>query len=496
MAAQNPFAPYAVQVTDGMMKYRRRGDFFQTRDEFRPRRWDLVEIEAARNEHEPFQVVIYAADTTLKDVAICMGAFRGAKQGALDPAMITPYLVHYLYLPSDGASYPDALMPFHPFDLPVGETQSVWFDVSIDEAVEPDVYEGTVTVRPSDLPEQSVAIRLTVHPFALPDVAPTRTSFGLNAGQISRWYGAAPGTREFEALHDTYYWFLIEHLITPQDLPVPLEPERMRRYLDDPGVTGVRIPFSPDPAVQERNIRLLKEHGWLDKAYWYPVDEPYRRDEYDRLIAAARTIHAIEPRAKVICPYYRNPEFAPDTTAIQHLIGSVDIWCALTSYFHEDALAERRAAGDDIWWYTCCVPLEPYPNFQIQMSSLDHRILFWLQRYYDIQGFLYWSVNTWTDDPYTTLPAIWLDSRQCNAYSDGLLLYPGPDGPVSSIRLELIREGLEDMHYFNLLERHAGRDEVRRFLRQAVGGPAYYERDTRNLMSLRSRLAQWINRYA
>ena len=493
MTSQNPFSPYAVCATNSMLKYRRQGDFFQTRDEFKSMRLDRVCIEAARNEHEPFQVVILAADTDLKDVTIEAGAFRSAGGSVFDHAAITPYLVHYLCEPLSEAMYPDALLPIQPFDLPAGESQVIWFDVSVDESVEPDTYEGSVTVRPAGLPEQTVTIELTVYPFVLPAAAPTRSAFGIGTEQLTEWYGIEAGTPEFEALYDQYYWFLVDHLASPQDLPVPLDPKRMARYLDHPGVTGIRVPYSADPAIFGQTMRMFREHGWLDKAYLYPVDEPYRKTEYDRLIDAARTIHTIEPDAKVICPYYRNPEFAEEETAIKHLTGSVDIWCALNSYFHEDALRERKVDGDDVWWYTCCVPIEPYPNFQIQMPPIDHRILFWQMRYFDVQGFLYWSVNTWTDDPYTTLPAMWLDSRQRDAHSDGHLVYPGPDGPISSIRLELIREGMEDLHYLNLLEDIAGPDEVKRFVRKVVGGTTFYEQDPGRFMNVRSQLAKRIS---
>ena len=492
MESQNRNHPFAVQVTDGMVKFRRRGDFFQTRDEFQSFRWDLVEIEAARNEHEPFQVVILAAERDLTDVTIGVGAFQGRKGDVLDPDAVTPHLVHYIAIPPDDTRYPDALLPLRRFDLPQGETQALWFDMKIGKDVEADVYEGTVTVRPAGLEPQQVRIRLTVHRFTLPDTAPIRTSFGLDSGRIGAWYGLTPGTPEFEALYDRFYWFLVDHLISPQDLPVPFDPARMSRYLDDPRVTGLRVPYSAEPAKLEQTIRVLRENGWLDLGYFYPVDEPYRREEYDRLIEAARVIHEAEPQARVICPYYRNPAFAPDASAIEHLTGSVDIWCALTSYFHEDMLAERKAAGDEIWWYTCCVPVEPYPNLQIQMPTTSYRALFWLQRFYDIQGFLYWSVNTWTHDPYTILPPFWLDSRQHDTYSDGLLLYPGEDGPNSSIRLELIREALEDLHYLNLLEDCAGRDEVRRVLERVVGGPTFFEQDARRMMGVRSHIAKRI----
>ncbi|RKY73536.1 MAG: hypothetical protein DRQ14_03995, partial [Candidatus Latescibacterota bacterium] len=34
---------------------------------------------------------------------------------------------------------------------------------------------------------------------------------------------------------------------------------------------------------------------------------------------------------------------------------------------------------------------------------------------------------------------------------DGSLFYPGPEGPVPSVRSELIRDGIEDYEYFYLL---------------------------------------------
>lgn len=35
-----------------------------------------------------------------------------------------------------------------------------------------------------------------------------------------------------------------------------------------------------------------------------------------------------------------------------------------------------------------------------------------------------------------------------NLYGDGSLLYNGTDGPVSSLRLETIRDGIDDFEYF------------------------------------------------
>jgi len=58
---------------------------------------------------------------------------------------------------------------------------------------------------------------------------------------------------------------------------------------------------------------------------------------------------------------------------------------------------------------------------------------------------------------------------------DGMLIYPGPDiTPVSSIRLEIIRDGIEDYEYLALLSRLVtqsrtlpGRKQPREVLRRA-----------------------------
>ncbi|HUU57117.1 MAG TPA: hypothetical protein VMW93_07235, partial [bacterium] len=66
-------------------------------------------------------------------------------------------------------------------------------------------------------------------------------------------------------------------------------------------------------------------------------------------------------------------------------------------------------------------------------------------------------VNPWTDDPMAGTAA---------AYGNGLgaWYYPGEpvgvEGPVSSMRLELLRQGLEDWALFKLVERKRGREYV------------------------------------
>jgi hypothetical protein len=90
------------------------------------------------------------------------------------------------------------------------------------------------------------------------------------------------------------------------------------------------------------------------------------------------------------------------------------------------------------------------------------------------QGFLYYSTNLWrtnrktqAPDGKTTVvknapftepiyrgPLTNSDGKSWTDYNgDGLIFYPGPDGPLATVRIKCIRDGLEDYEYLWLLNR-------------------------------------------
>jgi len=132
------------------------------------------------------------------------------------------------------------------------------------------------------------------------------------------------------------------------------------------------------------------------------------------------------------------------------------------------------------------------------MAGIDHRVMFWQQAHCNVEGFLYWQSTYWdwppsvhgyggTADPWTDMATVPKLSPTC--YGDGSVLYPGAkvgvDGPVASIRLKLIREGLEDVEYLRLLEDREGRDAVRAVTREIVLGLDEYSSDVDRLLALR-----------
>ncbi len=114
----------------------------------------------------------------------------------------------------------------------------------------------------------------------------------------------------------------------------------------------------------------------------------------------------------------------------------------------------RLSEDNQLWWYGCTAPEYPYPTYHIDDTLLSARLLSWMQADYDIQGNLYWGTNVYgeTVDNKLHIPEDYYSfsaaARNPSSYGEGFLLYPGAKygvyGPLPSVRLEQIRDGLEE----------------------------------------------------
>ncbi len=79
---------------------------------------------------------------------------------------------------------------------------------------------------------------------------------------------------------------------------------------------------------------------------------------------------------------------------------------------------------------------------------------------------------------------------------DGFLFYPGDDagidGPVASIRLKNLRDGMEDYEYFAILQQLGGKDVVDKVVQQAVPTWGTWKKDPYIVLKLRKQLAEEI----
>jgi Glycoside hydrolase 123, catalytic domain/Glycoside hydrolase 123 N-terminal domain len=239
----------------------------------------------------------------------------------------------------------------------------------------------------------------------------------------------------------------------------------------DPSLLGYAEDTPEYQAAFSAYCHLMQEHlrekGWLDEAYVYWFDEPDPKD-YAFVMNGFRKL-------KEQCPDI-NRMLTEQVEA--DLVGGPNIWCPVSSHYdHEDAEG-RRAEGDDFWWYVCTGPKEPYCTLFIDHPATELRAWLWQTWQRKITGILVWQSNYWTSDvaypdepqnPYedpmgwTTGYSTPIGTRRPWGNGDGRFVYPPEaaadgqqketvlEGPVDSIRWEMLRDGIEDYEYFAIL---------------------------------------------
>jgi hypothetical protein len=146
-----------------------------------------------------------------------------------------------------------------------------------------------------------------------------------------------------------------------------------------------------------------------------------------------------------------------DAVERPELGGAVDIWVPKNSYYeqHRDAFEAHRALGDELWFYTCCIPGGHYCNRLLDAPLLRTRYLHWGNYLHDLKGFLHWGLNHYkaTQDPFEeNAPAHGEGGTTNLPPGDTHIVYPGPDGPWGSVRLQAMAMGIEDYELLRQLD--------------------------------------------
>jgi len=487
-----------------------------------------ADLEAARNEFEAFRAVVRAGAQPLRGVTVVATPLQGP--GAIPASSLILYREHYVEIakPSYRSTappgwYPDALIPFvdpqtgadlkgakydaAPFGVEPGMNQAVWVDVRVPPDAQPGTYTGRLHVTAGGAPLGDVPLRLTVSKVALPDTIAMRSNFGGFGSGVAKHHGVEDGSPEYRAIEERYIDTLLEHRCVPSSLgavwPQWTEGqgmddretgERLRHMVEDRHVNALALPFPWGDGPERCRAYLhdlaayLREKGWLDLAYIYMQDEPNDADAYEVVRRQGALIHEADPGIKRLC----TEQTVTSDPAWGDLYGAVDIWCPLFGLYDEPTARQRQALREEIWSYTAlCQCAEQNPFWEIDFPPVSFRAPFWVSWHYGIKGFLYWSSVYWED---TT--DVW--TRPCfrdEYWGEGMLLYPGAEagiaGPVPSIRLKLIREGMEDFEMMTLAAQAAGPDAVGRVV-DGVGraftdwehDPAKYQEARRALVRL------------
>jgi len=518
---QNPVKQDYLVWTQNSMKKVYPTDFPST-----PFKTPTAHLTIARNEREGIQIAITPADTVnLKNIQIDVGRFSNPSGDTFPTELIQHHIVGYLWVGTPSTHplapklpnwCPEVLLPPMPFSVPGGRTQTVWLNFFASNDVKPGTYTGSVTIRPANATAKNVTISLRVRRFALPGVPSMKTAFSMMDGFTKHTYGKITPQLRRHALD-----IMLDHRLNPNDIsrtePPPIED---LLYAKSRGINAFNIlnivpkpdrtskklwvwrsspeNFTPDfnekfAARVENYIAQLRKYGLSKMAYFYGFDECPQ--EYDAVIK--RTCKFLK---------HRYPEVSIFTTAgytyqrRKHVPldynDYIDWYCPLTSRYSLQLSERLRKIGKQVWWYVCCVPKYPYANFSsIDYPSIEARLLSWMTFDYKVDGLLFWHVNNWGDNKIIDSQNPYLDwNSACilNMTGDGTLTYPSPNGPVSSIRLENIRDGIEDYDYLTLLAHLKGRPAAAEYCKRLINNTKEYSRDPSQLYKVRDQIADEI----
>ena len=429
-------------------------------------------VSLAKNEYTSFQVVVSSQDREINDVELKISDLVNAKTGSrINKENISARIVGYVptikpYYPVKYVgNWPDPLLPDQKANIKKGVTQPFWITIySPPDTVAGD-YGGNITVTMDNKTIKTIPLSVHVYNFQLPKASHLKTAFDFFDKYTAMRYprGEAENAGAYKAriedINDAYIIMMLKYRMDPIlniDPSSQMEMANMDRYmvygLNNFAVGKRGGSFNNNWPKDDKSIEDLfniyrtygedlKLYGMLPNAYVYLWDEGEMGNPEVAKIASM--IHRAYPGLKNMVDYHG----IWDTANGSDWIKDIDIWTFNIDEFNEQKLRQLQALGKETWMYISGPSGNNDPNMAIDFDSIDYRIIPWLCWKYDIKGFLYWSVNYWPNvDPFKNA-----QNTKWDQNGNGLLLYPGKDGPIGSLRMEIFRDGMEDYEYIQLL---------------------------------------------
>ncbi|MGI8958802.1 MAG: DUF4091 domain-containing protein [Bryobacteraceae bacterium] len=434
------------------------------------------------------------------------------------------------------ARFPDPLHEELPFSIPAKETHAVWITLHAGASATPGEYPGTAVFRSGAQLVATMPFHVRVMRAVVPKQMLKVTNwFNVDEEHLNRFFDLRDDQERYWNLLANLAQVMADHrqnvILTPmlsltdarvQDGRVTYDFSRLDRWLETFGRKGMteliegghllgrengyrsalKVPafviengqvrrdkLNPDDPRVETHMNSflpavyqhLQEKGLAGRYIQHILDEAHGAEPpyYKRYAALVRknmpgvkTIDAIDQPASPVAP-------------------DCDIWVPVLGAF-DNRLAEIRehvGKSGGAWFYTCVFPQGRYLNRFIDYPLLKTRLLHWFNFRHDLSGYLHWGGNYWDGDPYQNTEVVINAGKDLLPPGDAFITYPWREKNTirSSIRLEAMREGIED---YELLRAAEAKDPARahHIAAEAVPNFVDYTRDVAAFRRLQQEL--------
>lgn len=467
---------YAVGVDSPMLKLRRDAAYTG-------RVSNQVNISLARNEEESAQITLAALDRDLKNVRLEVSELRSSTGEVLSAEQVSIWRIDFVktnppqYYAGPVGWWPDVVFPAQTVEqISQGENQAFWVTLAPSAETQAGDYSGEFHVYVEDQLHYTLPLQVRVWDLTLPRPGKFEVVGCFHPYMLRDFY-------RWDKIKDEVIaeWnrFIVRKRWNPTlyfSTSITPSGKALQAAIDE-GLNAINLidpskfldrdesrTYSWPTEEQEKNIKeaLLKaKSDFLEaggdsrtKLYMAGFDEQHDRAQYKLMRHVFELAKQVVPEAKVMTTTTYPP--------LDELAGAVDTWVPLLGSESEDLLA-RQAAGDELHFYVYAHPFRPYPNPSlIDYPGVDGRVTFWLASAKGYTGFLHYLFNGWRINNQLEGPrwpeTDWLpygSDNQKARNGSGYFIYPGPnEQPVASVRMEHVRDGIEEWEMLLMLKDH------------------------------------------
>ncbi len=184
----------------------------------------------------------------------------------------------------------------------------------------------------------------------------------------------------------------------------------------------------------------LMEQGWYDETYLGFDEKP---EEVLKTVMSVIKNSAPEFLERIVVAGHTEASNYANNLSISYMFFPDQPLEGKGKIPVDSTLRQRQDRGKLTTFYLCAEPA--HPNTLTFSPAIESQLIPWLALKHGTDGYLRWAYNNWTFDPFNV--PVFLHTQ-----GDDYYVYPGENGPVSSIRWELLKEGIEDYELFLIIK--------------------------------------------